>query len=113
MLLFWCRIGANREATCTDVGAGATCKCAGMSDSTADVPHYHVPHVHVPHVHMPPPATYLAPLTPARPQRAKVPRVWVAEKAANDIREATAEEFRRAVLRVKPPKLMPKIKRNW
>ena len=43
----------------------------------------------------------------------QVPRVWVSEKSTDDIREATPEEYRRAVLRVKPPQLMPKIKRNW
>ena len=42
----------------------------------------------------------------------KVPRVWVSKTSTEGIREATSEEFRRAMLRVKGPRLLPKIKRN-
>ena len=42
----------------------------------------------------------------------EVPRVWVSEKATETTREATEGERQRGHLRVKGPRLLPRIKRN-
>ncbi len=46
-------------------------------------------------------------------RRTRVPRrVWVSDRAGEATREPTAAERRRAMLRVQPPVLTPRIKRN-